>query len=538
MTTPVTDVERNSRPIAVVGAGLSGLACALGLALRGRRVVLLERSDKVGGAAAFSGGQVWVGANHVAAREGIPDSLEETEAYVRALGEADPSLIDEEALEHWLRAAPTAIRYWEEVGAIEWVLIPGFPDYYQEAPGAKPEGRYLTGARFPSSRLGAWRERLQVSPHFPVGTTYDEMFVHGRRAAELARDPASDGLTFGTGIVAAFLARVLQEESIEILMEHRVTELLKEDGRVAGVRAEGPDGEVTVRGDVVLSTSSYDWNPDMVREYLGLEPEDWGSLAPRTISGDGIALARAVGADVAVMPATHVPLLPGFPSDADPGFKYGPEFALPHAFSVDASARRFCDDSYYIDMVRKALDPADRHVPSYLIWDERHHRKYGLGATPPGGDYPEHVVSAPTLRELGERLGIPGDQLEETARRFNEHADAGEDPDFGRGTNAFVRRYSGDPAHGPNPVLGSVAEPPFFGMRLRLLGTGIGSTGIRTDAEGRVLDAGRQPLPGLHAIGACAAMLTTGTGYNSGFALCRGLTLALTVADSLAVRLR
>ena len=48
------------------------------------------------------------------------------------------------------------------------------------------------------------------------------------------------------------------------------------------------------------------------------------------------------------------------------------------------------------------LDPADRHVPSYLIWDERHHRTYGLGATPPGGDYPEHVVSASTLGELGE----------------------------------------------------------------------------------------------------------------------------------------
>ena len=49
----------------------------------------------------------------------------------------------------------------------------------------------------------------------------------------------------------------------------------------------------------------------------------------------------------------------------------------------------------------------------------------------------------------------------------NEYADAGQDPDFGRGTNAFVRRYSGDPSHGPNPVLGSVAEPPFFGTSAR-----------------------------------------------------------------------
>ena len=50
--------------VIVVGAGLSGLATALGVALRGGRVVVLESSDMVGGAAAYSGGMVWVGANH------------------------------------------------------------------------------------------------------------------------------------------------------------------------------------------------------------------------------------------------------------------------------------------------------------------------------------------------------------------------------------------------------------------------------------------------------------------------------------------
>jgi 3-oxosteroid 1-dehydrogenase len=90
--------------------------------------------------------------------------------------------------------------------------------------------------------------------------------------------------------------------------------------------------------------------------------------------------------------------------------------------------------------------------------------------------------------------------------------------------------YTGDPTHEPNPLLGSVSEPPFFGTRLRLLGTGIGSTGIRTDADAQVLTAERTPVGGLYAIGACAAMLTSGVGYNSGFALGRGLTMAYVVA--------
>ena len=63
-------------PVIVVGAGLSGLATAIGLALNGRRAIVLEAAEKVGGAAAYSGGQVWIAANHVAEREGFEgDSL-------------------------------------------------------------------------------------------------------------------------------------------------------------------------------------------------------------------------------------------------------------------------------------------------------------------------------------------------------------------------------------------------------------------------------------------------------------------------------
>src|SRR5262249_37018860 len=153
--------------------------------------------------------------------------------------------------------------------------------------------------------------------------------------------------------------------------------------------------------------SAYDWDPAMVDEFLGLRPDDFGSAAPRTIAGDGIRLAREAGGDIAVIPANRVPLLPGWPSDLEPGFKYGPEFALPHSFTVDRRGHRFCDDSFWLDIVKHALMEGDRHVPCFLIWDERHHRKYGLGATPPGGAYPDGlVVSAPDLQTLAGRLGV------------------------------------------------------------------------------------------------------------------------------------
>ena len=553
---PIDNGHQADAPVIIVGAGLSGLATALGVALRGRRAIVLEAAELVGGAAAYSGGQVWVGGNHVQAREGIDDDLDGTERYVRAIAHDDPECLDEPAMLRWLHTAPEVVRYWEEVGAIRWAIIPGLADYHGEADGALGEGRYLTNQVIDGSALGEWRPRLRVSPFFPVGTTYADMFEKGRRLTQVDSDSAATGehagvpafgvargeagpavpahaddpLTFGTGVVASFLSRVLQEDGIEILTEHRVTELLTEDGTVVGVRAADRE----FRGPVVLATSTYDWDPDLVRDFLGLEPDEFGSVGPDSIRGDGIKLARSVGGATARIPATSVPILPGWQLPSGSGYGYGPEYAMPHCIIVDRTGRRYCDDSYWVDIVAKTLAPGDRHLPFFLIWDDEHRRDYGLGGTPPGGAYPGGwVESAPTLRELAERLGVDGEELERTVTSFNLHAARGEDPEYGRGANALVVKWTGDPHHEPSPVLGALERPPFHGMRLRFVGTAIGSSGVHIDPDGHVVNDEGGPIDGLYAVGSCAALTTTGTGYNSGFALGRGLTLAYLVAAEL-----
>jgi len=554
--------RRKADTVVVVGAGLSGIATAIGAAMHGLDVVVLESTDMVGGAAAFSGGQVWVGDNHVARREGLSDSAELAEQYVRHIGHAHPEYLDEAAMKRWLAVSPLAIRHWEAVGAIRWAVIPGLADYHNEAPGAQPAGRYLTNERIDGSILGLWREKLRVSPYFPVGSTYAEMFEKGRRLTQVGDDegsgesasvqgfgmpenrdnaarPAavgSDPLTFGTGVVGSFLAKALQFPNIRFVLEHPVTALLRNDeGVVTGVRAQGPQGPVEFEGAVVLATSTYDWDPELVQELVGLGPDDFGSVAPRSIKGDGIRLVRAIGGAVVQLPATCIPMLPGWKTTTGVGYAYGPDYAMPHAIIVDKTGRRYCDDSYWVDIVARTMNPKDMHLPFYLVFDEQHHQKYGLGGTPPGGDYPAGMVeSAPTLEALGAKLGIDGAELARTAARFSENALRGEDPDFGRGTVDYVRRFAGDPNHKPNSVLGPVNQAPFFGFRLRFVGTGIGSSGIHIDAEGHVLDTAGQAIPGLYAVGSCAAFTTTGVGYNSGFALGRGVTLAYQVSQELA----
>ena len=548
------------QPVIIVGAGLSGLATALDVALLGGKALILESSDMVGGAAAYSGGMVWVGANHVEAREGIADDLQLAEAYVRALTVEHPELLDESAMLAWLRAAPQAMQHWEEIGAIKWEIIPDLADYHDEAPGALPVGRYLTNAVIDGSVLGAWREKLRVSPNVPVGMTYAEMHVKGRKASSMAREDSSnedaglaqhggvpafgrtdmqaaavtdsDPLTFGTGVVAGFLARVLAEPDIQIRLSSPVTDLIRsQSGDVIGVLCEGPNGIERIEGPVVLATSTYDWDPELVREFLDLEPEDFSSLAPTSVAGTGITMARRAGAAVATVPATSIPIVPGWAAHNETGVSNGPEYALPHCMMVDSNGDRFCDDSYWVGIVRGALAPGDRHLPFFLIWDEQHHAKYGLGLTPPGGQYPEDIVkSAPTLEELGALLGINGPRLAQTASHFNQGARIGQDPDFGRGTVRFVQRFCGDPTHSPSPVLGPIEVGPFFGTRLKFVGTGIGSSGVHADGTGRVLREDGSTIPGLYAVGSVAALTTMGSGYNSGFALSRGLTVARFIA--------
>lgn len=554
-------------PVIVVGAGLSGLATALAGAANGRAAVVLEAAELVGGAAAYSGGQVWCGANHVAAREGVEDTQELTETYIRDVAShLAPEVLDEQALLRWLRTSPAAMEYWEDLKAIAWTMIPGLADYHNEAAGALPEGRYLTNEVIDGAVLGDWREKLRYSPYFPVGTTYRDLLGKGRRATYVDDDggeaeaskhshaglPAfgltdgtgfdgaqsGDPLTYGTGVVASFLNRVLQEPDIEIRVNHRVVGLLAdENGAVVGVRAQTDDGEVELRGPVVLATSTYDWDPDTVQDILGLSPEDWGSVAPESIRGDGLRLARSVGGVLARIPANATPILPGWRSEVGTGFGYGPEYAMPHSMIVDRTGNRYCNDSYWVDICRKTLDPNDRHLPFFLIWDDQHRRKYGLAATPPGGEYPEGwVQQGATLRELGEKLGIDGEQLTRTAERYSEFAREGVDPDFGRGSIDYVNRFAGDPENTPSPVLGELNTAPFHGIRLRFVGTGIGTSGVHIDGDGHVLDEDGQPISGLYAAGSVAALTTTGTAYNSGIALGRGLTLAYLIGHELAGR--
>src|SRR5579871_5962982 len=74
--------------VIVVGGGGAGLAAALTAASAGADVVVVERSDKLGGTYAYSSGLVWVPAHRWAARDGIQDSIPLARRHITGLNGA------------------------------------------------------------------------------------------------------------------------------------------------------------------------------------------------------------------------------------------------------------------------------------------------------------------------------------------------------------------------------------------------------------------------------------------------------------------
>jgi 3-oxosteroid 1-dehydrogenase len=532
--------------VVVVGSGIGGLSAAIAAHDRGAKVLVLEKAPKLGGVSAYSGGEVFVPANHLqSAAEGVDDSPELGRRYLEFLagGYADVAL--QRAL---LETGPVAARYYQERAGVKWKIVKDFPDYhYPKAPGTVARGRYLETELFDGATLGDWQKRTYLSPHMPNGITHDELFAWGGFVnvlqwdfGAMARRYKRDMRGFGPGMMAYFVKAAVLDRGIAALLEAPARALVVENGAVVGVRAEraGRDFLVRARRGVVLAAGGYDWNPEVAR-YFELLPE-WQSMVQPSVEGDAMTMGAEVGAAIAAVPAFNLGLffgyrIPGEEHDGKPLWRGSWEGGFPHAIWVNRAGARFADESFYRDYLPKtrAWDGVKQehpNFPPYLVFDQNYRAKYPLGTILPGQDFPAGLVeSADTPRELARKLGIDGEGLERTIARFNEHASEGVDPDFERGTYPWAAMMTGDRTR-KNPNLGPLDKPPFFGLRLHVASVGINAAGLRTNADGQVVHVRGQPVGGLYAVGNSAAPLDIGAGYQSGLSNLRGMVFGYRAA--------
>ena len=127
----------HSVDVLVVGSGNGGLTAALcNYDMGSQDVLVVEKSDKIGGTSATSGGGIWVPCSHYAKAGGADDSPAEATEYLRhTLAGED---IPQELVEAYLHNGPKMLEFLAQRSQVAYESLDHYPDYYSSYPGAKP----------------------------------------------------------------------------------------------------------------------------------------------------------------------------------------------------------------------------------------------------------------------------------------------------------------------------------------------------------------------------------------------------------------
>jgi fumarate reductase flavoprotein subunit len=415
--------------VVVIGAGGAGLAAAVSAAEAGASVLVIEAADKPGGSTALAGGSFMAAGTDVQATLGYP-------------GDTADALYD-----YYL-----TFNRWD----VEPAVIRGFCD------AALPTFQWLRGLGVQYLPEGLYRAGREPAPrsHRPVGG--GQAYIDA-----LYREARSRGVDFAFG--------------------QRVDQLdLDPAGCAHHLRA---GGEEVTGGAVILATGGFGANPGLLRQHFpDADPERTWSPAAATARGDGLALALRAGADAAGTNHGDLLVTSGLVKEIEP---YPPAWLV----MVGKDGRRFVDESGPYGVVTPL---ALKHSPAWVILDDHLARSakadpgsaWGSGTWTADTLLPAiadgRVPAAGTVEELAAAIGLPGQVLAGTVRRYNESCAAGHDAEFGKAAKGLV----------------PVETPPYYAVRLWPAIVAVTGYGPRIDSAARVLSgADGDPIPGLYAAG-------------------------------------
>lgn len=497
--------------VAVLGSGAAGLTAALAAAVSGARVAVFEKADLIGGTTALSGGTIWIPNNQPARAAGVEDSRERGLEYLASLSNG---MILPELAEALVDGGPQFVEFLHENSDLRLELVHGYPDYHPEHPGGLPGGgRSIEPALFSFAGLEDWVDRISgdvrrtLIAETPLGGGTGVVppdVLAERTEAKLE----GLGRALIGGLLQACLAR-----GVAVSTGCRGVRLLQDnENNVVGVELETATGRRSVpAGAVILATGGFEYDSDLVRDFLR-GPLTRPVGAP-TNSGDGLRMVMRIGAQLGNMREAWWSPVVGFPGLRRDGGRNAllsaRERALPGSIMVNRHGRRFANEAANYNALGGAFHRLDEsrldylNVPAYMIFDQSTVDKFGVFGVAPGGELPDWVTRAGTLDELAEAFALPVAALRASVERFNTNAEAGVDPDFGRGDSAYDRfpgGYStGDP-DSATATLGPVTTPPFYGVEVAISALGT-KGGPRTDRDGRVLTVDGEVIRGLYAAG-------------------------------------
>lgn len=402
--------------VVVVGAGAAGWGACLEATKAGASVIQLEKAGVVGGDMALNAG-IHPGYDTPYAREhGVEQTCDDM--YEEYLGQVDPlGTPPAEIVKYVIYNSSEFIDImaengveWEKMGLQEWYS--SYPVFFQAHNGD------LVG-----------------------GASY--------------REP---------------MAAALESYGVQTLVSTRGRELVVDgSGRVIGVVATGPDGDIAVKGSraVVLATGGYSSNSALISTFAE-QYQGMGSAASHFNMGDGLRMATSLGALTART---------DFGGFVQPNSEFGTGLGvtadcLYSGMIVDPTGVRCIDDgaSYATTDLTDQFSAQFAKQDDNFLW-------LVLDSSPDIVEYYETEVSlynpsfitADTLEELAEAMEVDPTTLVETAATYSQYARDGVDPDFGRTNSLHV-----------------VEQGPFHALKIApaiVMTTG----GLKADPECRVV---------------------------------------------------
>jgi 3-oxosteroid 1-dehydrogenase len=507
----------------VVGSGAGSMCAALVMRQAGKSVVILEKTEAVGGTTARAGGVMWIPDNPFLKRDGIEDSYEKAMTYLDALIPDDPATPGASRIRRatYVREAPRMLDFLMGQG-VPFDRVGYWPDYYDEKPGGVREGRGVAAKLFNVNELGPWKAKLRLN-WLRIPATHAEalaiktfkqswrgkaaMLRVGLRGA-IGKLRGQQWVTAGAALQGRMLQAALKA-GVDFRLEAAVEGLVVEGGAVKGVaaRLEGRPRRIGARLGVLVNAGGFAHNQAMRDQYMPGTRVEWTNTAPGD-TGEMIQEMMRHGAAVAQMGE-----MVGFQCSLPPELKDGEiratmqgTTAAPHCILVDQSGVRYQNEGGSYMAYCKAMLERNKTVPavpSWAILDSQFTDNYMLAgglttkAKLAAWEKAGFLKKAATLEALAEQLGVPPAALAATVARFNGFVANDKDEDFGRGNRAYDH-WLGDRYHKPSGTLGSIETAPFYALPVYPGDVGTYG-GVVTDEHARVLREDGSVIAGLYA---------------------------------------
>ncbi len=483
--------------VVVIGAGGAGLAAAATVLQEGKQVIVAEKFPSIGGNTVRTGGPMnaahptWQ--NQFEALSGEDFSLE-------AIQKIEPNDIDREYREDLISLQEQIQLYFDKDSKylFDSVLFHRLQTYLggcrTDLKGNYIYGDYelvktLTDGALPAIE---WLQEIGVEfdmnhVEMPVGA----MWRRGHKPI------ANEGYAY-----IKALENFVNDHDGQIITDLCVKEILMDNGKATGIIGvkENSNQRVIIYADaVILTTGGFGSNTKMLQEYNTYWPsinDDIKTSNSPAITGDGINLGKAVGADLVGMGFSQ--MLPT--CDPETGALFtGLQVPPANFMMVTPEGQRFVNEYGTRDEISKAA--LENGGLFYLIADQPiSETAYNTNSEKIEKEVQEGVLyRADSLEELAQQLGMDATVLIQQVTLYNQYVDVGYDSDYGK--NVFDLK---------------IEKAPFYATpRQPAVHHTMG--GLKINSKAQVIDETGVPIHGLYAAGEVAGGIHAGNrlGGNS-----------------------